>query len=318
MPLHGLSIYWGALPLARQLHAKAKFDVIDAHFVYPDGFAAVLLGKSLNVPVMVTARGTDINVYPSFRTIRPMIRWTLRHAAIRAAVSTALCDQMAEVAGAALPIQVLPNGVDARRFYPVASNEAKRVLQIDPGRRAIVAVGSLIESKGHQLLIRAMAQLSKHYPDADLFILGHGPYLKTLQSLVQSLGLGERVHLVGKRPHEELKYWFSMADLTCLASAREGWPNVVTESLACGTPVIATKVGGIPEIIETPELGILVERSPEAIAEGLQQGLTRKWNRENISKHALARSWDAVAEEIQALFVDAVARKPAPQVQGIR
>jgi teichuronic acid biosynthesis glycosyltransferase TuaC len=302
MPLHGLLMYWGTLPLVRNLHAAARFDCIDAHYVYPDGFAAVLLGKALNLPVMVTARGTDINVYPSLRMIRPMIRWTLRNALICAAVSSALKEKMAQVGDVSIPIHVIPNGVDALRFQPVDPNEARRLLRIEHQGPVVVAVGSLIEQKGHQLLVRAIELISGRHPNVHLYILGHGPYLKTLERLIETLGLNGRVHLAGKRPNEELKLWFSMATMSCLASSREGWPNVVSESLACGTPVIATKAGGIPEILNRPELGILVERTPESIAAGLEEGLSRTWERNSISRHALARTWDTVAREIEELL----------------
>jgi teichuronic acid biosynthesis glycosyltransferase TuaC len=302
MPLHGLSMYWGCLPLVRRLHAFARFDCIDAHFVYPDGFAAVLLGKKLGLPVIVSARGTDINLYPSFGLIRPMIRWTLRHAAARVAVSGALRDKMAMVGGTDIPIRVIPNGVDAVRFRPVPLQEARKQLGLPPENPTIVAVGALIEAKGHHYLIRAIRELAPRYPDLQLYILGEGPYRGMLEKFVRELELAGRVHLMGKKPNEELRLWFSAAQVSCLASSREGWPNVVSESLACGTPVVATRVGGIPEIIHCPEFGILVEQTSKSIAAGLDQALSKSWNREEISRQTLARSWETVAAEVEEVF----------------
>jgi glycosyltransferase involved in cell wall biosynthesis len=231
-----------------------------------------------------------------------MIRWTLRNSALRVAVSTALKHKMAEVGGADIPIHVIPNGVDATRFYPIPREDARRQLEIEPARRVIVAVGSLIEQKGHQVLIRAMADIVRRHSDVHLYILGHGPYRKALEELIETLGLNGQIHLVGKRPNEELKLWFSVADVSCLVSEREGWPNVVTESLACGTPVVATRVGGIPEIIDRPQFGILVDPTPESVATGLEEALSRKWDREAISREVLVRTWDTVAQEVEDLF----------------
>ena len=148
MLLHGVLVYWGSLRLARRLHMSRRFDWIDAHFVYPDGLAAVLLGRKLRLPVVVTARGTDINSYPSLALIRPLIRWTLRHASVRVAVSAALRDKMAEVGGRDLAIHVIPNGVDPERFGPVLETQARQQLGLPNAGQIIVAVGSLLERKG--------------------------------------------------------------------------------------------------------------------------------------------------------------------------
>jgi len=261
MPLHGLSMYWGSLPLVRRLHALRGFDCIDAHFVYPDGFAAVLLGKKLGIPAIVSARGTDINSYSSYALIRPMVRWTVRNAEGCIAVSEALKEKMTEVCGTDIPIHAIPNGVDTERFWRTETGEAREALGLSKTSRLLVAVGSLTEGKRHELLIRAIQEIAPKCPGLQLYIFGEGPCRGGLEKLVRELGLVEQVHLPGKIPNEMLRLWFGAADISCLTSAREGWPNAVTESLACGTPVLATRVGGVPEILHSPELGILVEEN---------------------------------------------------------
>jgi glycosyltransferase involved in cell wall biosynthesis len=299
MPAHGMLMYLASLSLARRLHSENQFDCIDAHFVYPDGFAAVHTGKSLGVPVIVSARGTDINLYSSFRLIRPMLRWTLTHAAGAVAVSAGLKNKIIALGIPEAEIQVISNGVDTVRFQPLDTKSARKQIGLPEKDPVAVSVGSLTESKGHHLLIAAVAKLAERIPGLRLYVIGEGVYRAKLEDLVREKQLLEQVFLPGNRPNEELSLWFNAANISCLMSSREGWPNVVSEALACGTPVLATRVGGIPEIITSPELGMFVERNVNSIAAGLEQALATPWNRDEIARHSRSRSWDTVAEEVE-------------------
>lgn len=298
MPLHGWLEFLGCLRLARRLHKRARFDCIEAHFIYPDGFAAVLLGKFLGLPVIVSARGTDINVYPSFRLIRPMLQWTLRNAAGVISVSADLKKKIVDLGISEAKVQVIPNGVDVRRFQPQDKSKARQQLGLPEAGPMVVSAGSLIESKGHHLLIEALAELVPRYSELRLNIIGEGVYRRRLEQLIHEKQMQDRVFLRGNRPNEELATWFNAADLTCLMSSREGWPNVISESLACGTPVLTTNVGGIPEVVASPDLGRMVARDIASIAKGLEESLSKNWDRKEISKKASSRSWDVVAEEV--------------------
>ena len=302
MPVHGMLMYWASLPLAQHLQRKEQFDCIDAHFVYPDGFAAVRLGRKLGLPAVVSARGSDINLYSSFRAIRPMLRWTLLHADGAIAVSDDLKNKIIALGIPESKIRVISNGVDAERFQPRDAKSARKQLGLPEEGSIAVSVGSLIESKGHHLLIAAIAELARSFPQLRLYILGEGAYRPTLEQLVREKKMQDRIFLFGTRPNEELSLWFSVADLSCLMSSREGWPNVVSEALACGTPVLATRAGGIPEIISSPDLGMLVERNVQSIVVGLERALTKPWNRAEIARHSRSRSWDAVAAEVEAFL----------------
>jgi teichuronic acid biosynthesis glycosyltransferase TuaC len=299
MPVQGMLMYLASLPLAKRLHRENQFDCIDAHFVYPDGFAAVRLGRKLSLSVVVSARGSDVNLYPSFRIIRPMLRWTLTHAAGAIAVSADLKNKMIALGIPESKIRVIANGVDIERFQPCDAKSARKQLGLPEEGAILVSVGSLIESKGHHLLIAAVAELARPFPQLRLYILGEGIYRSTLEQLVREKKMQDRVFFFGNRPNEELNLWFSAADLSCLISSREGWPNVVSEALACGTPVLATRAGGIPEIITSPEQGMFVECTVESIAVGLQRALTKPWNRAEIAQRSRSRSWDAVAAEVE-------------------
>jgi glycosyltransferase involved in cell wall biosynthesis len=308
MLFHALLMFLGSIRRVRRIHGDKTIDCIDAHFVYPDGLAAVLLGKTLGVPVTVSARGTDINLYPTFRLIRPMIRWTLLQANAVIAVSGALRDAMVKLKVPAGKVRVIPNGVDAELFHPIDPHEAKMKLNLPVEGRFLISVGALIRPKGHATLIRAFARVASRHPDLQLYILGEGLFRPELESLVRALKLEDRVRLPGKRPNSELPLWFNAAEVSLLTSEREGWPNVVTESLACGTPVVATRVGGVPEILHSQQLGIVVDRTVDSVAEGLERALSKTWDKQAISEQTRARTWRTVAEEVHSVLAGASQR----------
>ena len=302
MAVHGFLMFLGSFPLVRKLARDEQYAAIDAHYVYPDGFAAMLLGRLLRLPVIVSARGTDMNLFPRFRMIRPMIRWTLRRVAGGIGVCTPLRDAMVAMELPAERAVVIGNGIDLERFKQTERFEARRALGIPEDATVLVAVGALIPRKGFHFLIPAFARVAQTRPNCQLYIVGEGEQRRELEKLSADHGVGERVHLVGGRPNEELQAWYSAADLSCLVSSREGWPNVLLESLACGTPVVATKVWGVPEVIVSPNLGLLVDQSEEAIAKGLNDALGQSWDREALIRHAASRTWDVVAGEVEQYF----------------
>jgi teichuronic acid biosynthesis glycosyltransferase TuaC len=308
MPVHGFLLALGSWLLVKRLKQENMFDCIDAHFIYPDCFAAILLGKLLDLPVIVSARGTDINLYPSFKLIRPMIRWTLRNAAGAIAVSASLRDVMVELGLPEDGVRVIGNGIDPDRFRPVDPSEARKLLELPATAQILVSVGALIPRKGFHVLIPAVAQIATQFPNLRVYILGEGEYRPTLESLIRRWNLQERVFLIGNIPNDKLKLWYSAANVSCLVSSREGWPNVLQESLACGTPVVATHLWGAPEIIVSSELGFLVEQDSAAIAAALESALNKDWHREAIAQHAGKRTWDSVGSEVEDFLSSSVSR----------
>jgi teichuronic acid biosynthesis glycosyltransferase TuaC len=302
MPWHGRLMYQGSRKIIAQLHKENPYDLIDAQYIYPDGFAGVLIAKELKIPVVLSALGTDVNLFPKFERIAPKIRWALNEANGILAVSNSLKNATAAAGVAPEEIQVIGNGVDTQRFHPQDRQEARRTLRIEGPGPFVLSVGTLDPNKGHQLLIAAAAALIGRYPAMKTYIAGEGPYQSALTALIREKKVADRVLLIGKRPHSELNSWFNAADISCLLSEREGWPNVLLESLACGTPVIATRAGGISEVITSPQLGMLVERNVEAITAALDAALKQKWNREALVTYAAQRTWDRVAEEIESYF----------------
>jgi glycosyltransferase involved in cell wall biosynthesis len=274
--------------LAELLRARFAFDLIDAHYFYPDGVAAVLLGRRLGKPVVITARGTDITLISHYRLARRWIRWAAEGAAGIVAVSNALSDRLIELGVPGSRIEVLRNGVDLELFAPQDRATARRELGLDAGGPIVLSVGWLIPRKGHDLAIRAAAAM----PEGRLVIVGDGPEGPALQRLARQLGSSERVRFLGSMAQERRATVYSAADVLLLASSREGLPNVVLEALACGTPVIATAVWGTPEIVGSPVSGRLVEqRTPQAIAAALRELLADPPARAAVRAYAERFGW---------------------------
>lgn len=265
MNLAPASLARAGLNAARKLIADGHdFDLIDAHYFYPDGVAATMIGKALNKPVVITARGTDINLIPQYEKPRQMILQAAGDCAAIITVSSALKDAIVSLGVTADKITVLRNGVDLELFHPEDRVAARAKFGVS--RFVLASVGNLIPEKGHQLMIEALRDL----PDAELLIAGGGAEEARLKALAASLGVASRMKLVGVLPQAELRSLYSAADVLVLASAREGWPNVLLEAMACGTPVIASAVGGVTEIVSSPEVGVLLdERSVSAIVRGV-------------------------------------------------
>jgi glycosyltransferase involved in cell wall biosynthesis len=263
------------------------FDVLDAHYFYPDGVAAVWIAEKLNKPVVVTARGTDINLIPEYALPRKLILNAAQKSHAIVTVCQALKDQLVGMGAGPDKIHVLRNGVDLDLFKSVDRQRVREKLNLKG--RILLSVGLLVERKGHHIAIAALKDL----PDVCLIIAGDGEMRNELESLARSLGVMERVRFVGALAHEELKFYYSAADALVLASSREGMANVLLESLACGTPVIATALWGTPEVVATPEAGELMqERNAVSLVSAANRLFEREIDRAATRRYAENFSWD--------------------------
>lgn len=273
------------------------FDLIDAHYFYPDGVAAAILGRALGRRVVITARGTDINMIPRYRLPRRLICWAADQAAAIITVCQALKDALQELGVPGSKITVLRNGVDTRLFHPV-DRMAERA-RLGLSGVVLLSVGLLIERKGHDLAIRALREL----PDSTLLIAGEGAEKRNLVALARSTGVEDRVRFLGAVPQPDLKRYYSAADALVLASSREGWANVLLESMACGTPVVATSIWGTPEVVAAPEAGVLAEdRNPAALAAAVRRLLEACPDRGATRRYAERFGWEETTRGQIALF----------------
>ena len=268
-----------------------RLEVIDAHYFYPDGVAAIALGAWLGVPVVITARGTDINLIPRHAVPRWLIRAAIRRMAHAITVCEALREQLIGLGAEPSRVTTLRNGVDLERFRPPSERPSLR-RRLNMRRTTLLSVGHLIPRKGHELVLEALL----HLADVDLVIAGEGPERGRLETLVQRSGLAGRVRLIGAVDQSLLRDWYGAADALVLASSREGWANVILEAMACGTPVVATPVGGTPEVVASPVAGRLVERDAAAIAEGVGGLLAIEPDRDAVRTYAEGFSWAPTAK----------------------
>lgn len=282
------------------------FDAIDAHYFYPDGVAAVMLGKYFNKPVVITARGTDINLIPKFAMPRKMIMWAAERANGIVTVCNALKDEITGLGVVNKNIVALRNGVDLQRFQPTDRAAARAALNINGF--TMLSVGLLDPRKAHDIPIRALAEL----PDVRLLIAGSGPELKNLQNLAAQHGVANRVTFLGPIPQTALAQYYNAADVLVLASSREGWANVLLESMACGTPVIASNVWGTPEVVNAPEAGLLMgERTPASLAASVRLLRANYPDHQATRRYAERFSWDDTTQGQLALFQQVILDKAA-------
>jgi glycosyltransferase involved in cell wall biosynthesis len=296
-----LAIYAAVLPrLRRQIRDGKDFDLIDAHYFYPDGIAAVLLGRALNRPVIITGRGSDLNLISTYAVPRRWIRWAADYAAGLVTVSAGLKQRLVALGTPPERVRVLRNGVDPDSFRPpIDRGEARRALGFT--RPTLLAVGNLVPLKRHALIVEALAHLS----EIDLAIVGDGPERPRIEALARRLGLAGRVRLLGRLPQRDLFGIYGAADILVHPSRREGWPNVLLESMACGTPVVATNFDSVGEIIRAPEAGrIIAEVTPTGLAASVGELLAAPPRREATRRYALGFDWQVTTDGQIKLFRD--------------
>lgn len=292
----------------RRMPPSRRPQLIDAHYEWPDGVAAVRAGRALGLPVVVTLRGklASLGRHPMRRA---QVVDMLRRADALIAVSRDLADKARALAGDALDVRVIPNGVDAAVFFPTDREAARTALGLSRQARCLVSVGYVQELKGFHRVVEVLPEVRRRAGDVRLMLIGRevgeDDYVRRLDATIARLELKPYVTRVADGTPQDTARWLNAADLFVLATRSEGWCNAIHEALACGTPVVASDVGGNPELVRRPDDGLLVPFGDAAtLTRAIVEGLSRSWPRESIAARAATRTWDVVAREVWAVVRD--------------
>ena len=298
---HVRAMYSALRAPLRQMRREFPFDVMLAAFAYPDGAAAAYLARDLDCPLVITALGSDINELADRPSLRLEAQWALGRAQRVIAVSAALRDRIEALGVPSERIVVVRNGVDGSRFAVRDRAQARAELGLAADRPQVCFVGNFTAEKGVDVLIEAMGLLRQQGDsNVALALIGSGGMEDRLRARVRELGLEEQVRFAGRRPHAEIPGWLTASDVFCLPSRREGCPNVVLEALASGRPVVAARVGGVPELLDARNGVMVPPDDPSALAEGIRQALQRKWDPQALRDTVECLSWEDVGRVYHA------------------
>jgi teichuronic acid biosynthesis glycosyltransferase TuaC len=302
-PLNVLCLFMRLFWTLAALRKRFRFELIDSHFGYPEGVAAGLLAFVFRVPFTITMRGSE----PGFarrRLCAICLRWAVRRASAIFTVSEELRRFAIAYGADPARVRVVPNGIDRAVFHPRERARRRAEFGIHPDRTAILSAGELIEAKGHHLVLEAVRELVSEGRAIDLFIAGGvarggAPFADEIERRISEWNLGANVRLTGWLDREQLAELMCAADVFCLASFTEGWPNVVNEALACGTPVVATRVGAVPEMLPGDRYGVVVPpRDQPALTGALRHAALARWDRDAIAAWGSSRCWKDAAREV--------------------
>ncbi|MFN0303284.1 MAG: glycosyltransferase [Burkholderiales bacterium] len=296
---------------ARRLVRRHCLNILDVHFGYPDGYAGVLLGRWLQLPVMLTLRGKEQR--QAMTNVRSALAWAVRRADKVITVSDALREVALELGADPARVSVVGNGVDLDKFHPLSRVEARASLGLPSDAELLISVGTLTERKGFHRVIECLPNLLKTHPRLHYLVVGgagpEGDWSSRLHSLTERLGVTERVHFLGRYAPEDLKVPLSAADVFVLATSYEGWANVFLEAMACGLPVVTTRVGGNEQVVTSDELGRLVTfGDAAALTAAISDALERTWDRQRILEFAHSNGWDQRIPRLVELFQQLHAR----------
>jgi teichuronic acid biosynthesis glycosyltransferase TuaC len=309
--LYGLFCYLACRHIVRKHVEEGGINLIHAHTILPDGFAALLLGGEFNIPVVCTVHGSDISIYPQecWATLLAT-KWALRRIKHLIAVSEDLGKKVNLLIGSR-EVEVIRNGADEELFHANAKSAARTSLGLPDKAKIVLFIGNLLRVKGPEYLLQAVSHISS--ADFLLYIVGDGMLRDNLQAQAEQLGISARCVFVGTRPHDEIASWLSAVDCLVLSSVSEGFPTIIAEAMMCRVPVVATAVGGIPEVVKHGRTGLLVQpRDPVSLGEAICSALQNDTNIQMMVNRAeeAARgelTWEANAQKTAEVYREALA-----------
>ena len=295
---YGWLMYLSLLPLLKRQHKHSHIDLISAHWIYPDAFAATKAAKKLRLPIVVHALGCDINEYSKYWLRKIQISDALKASDLVVVKSRDLALKSEILGAPANNIRTIMNGVDRDKFYPDSMSCARNELGLSKSEKYLLFVGNLQVEKGLIYLLKALPLVTE--VDFKLLVIGDGPQAQMMHQLVNALAINEQVSFLGAVEHDQIPRYLNAVDALCLPSLREGCPNIVLEALSCGTPVIASNVGAVPDMITDESKGDIVEpENSAAIAASIPRVLALK--EANIVQFEW-QSWDDNAQAITDIF----------------
>ncbi len=265
-----------------------------ASWAYPEGVAVQKTAKFFNLPFFLKVHGSDINLYGNIPSRAKQIVSAAQASEGVISVSQALAKRIIEMGVNKKLIKVIYNGVNKNKFY-----FDQKINTTD----TILFIGNLLKTKGVVELMDSFININKRYPSLKLTYIGDGEMFPLLQEKITLHGLEKKIKLIGSLEHELLPAMIRQAKLLVLPSYNEGVPNVILEAMSCGTPVVATAVGGIPEVIEEGISGVLMN-SPDVkdVQAGIEKALKIPWSKVVISESAKKFNWDNNIAQLCTLF----------------
>lgn len=307
--LHPLFMVFPLLRLLLDLEKERKRDVINAHWLFPDGVAASWAARLMGKALVLTGLGCDINLYSNMSFRRPQIRNALKKANAITVVSSNMKKRTLELGVDKDKVVVIQNGIDTTLFRLMDKAISREILGLPKDSKIVVTVGSQDEVKGTKYLIEAFSRLLQNNDSKLLLVLvGDGPLRENLIRQVELLGISDQAIFVGKKPHSEIPLWLNSADVFCLPSIREGHPNVLIEAFACGIPVVASEVGAISEIVDDTNGKVAPAGDARVLYEKLKSVLQNKWDKDKIRRSVIDYRWEECSQKYIDVYSAVVAR----------
>ncbi|WP_226992171.1 glycosyltransferase [Aliiglaciecola lipolytica] len=311
--LDGIMMARAAHKVLRKINQRENIDIIDSHFTYPDGFAATKVARKMDKKVTITLRGTELS-HSQYPAKRKQMLQAWRDADHMICVAESLKKLAVSLGADSHKFTVVGNGVDTQKFSVIPPINARQTLGIDEDAKVLITVGGLVKRKGFHRVIACIPELLQSFPKLVYLIVGgasaEGNIESQLREQAESLGVTEHVRFLGSLPPKKLSAPLSSADVFVLSTANEGWANVILESMACGTPVIASDVGGNSEVINSPIIGeIFPFDDHKALLASLKNGLNKSWDRQAIVAYAAENHWDTRMAKLMDIYRDLLGLK---------